>query len=109
VIVFQRLTREEIAEIVEIQLRNLARTVADRGITLAWTEEAKKTIADRGYDPTYGARPLKRLIQKEVMDGLARKILMNEIAAGDTAEVTASPGGGPVEIRKVTSKQKVAV
>ena len=107
VIVFHRLSREEISQIVEIQLANLARTVADRGMTLTWTKEAKQALAARGYDPTYGARPLKRLIQKEVMDGLAQKILKNEIAAGDTAEVTASPGGGPVEIRRMSSKTSV--
>jgi ATP-dependent Clp protease ATP-binding subunit ClpB len=107
VIVFHRLSREEIGQIVEIQLRNLARTVAERGITLTWSAAAKQALAARGYDPTYGARPLKRLIQKEVMDGLAQKILRNEIATGDTAEVTASPGGGPVEIRKVSSRNSV--
>jgi len=109
VIVFHRLSREEIGEIVEIQLRNLARTVADRGVKLTWSTGAKQALAARGYDPTYGARPLKRLIQKEVTDGLAQKILKNEIAAGDTAEVTASPGGGPVEIHKVSSKNNVLV
>jgi ATP-dependent Clp protease ATP-binding subunit ClpB len=100
VIVFHRLTREEIARIVEIQLRALARTVADRGIRLTWTEKAKEALAARGYDPAFGARPLKRLIQKEVMDALAERILKNEIAAGDAAEITASPGGGPVEVRR---------
>ena len=106
VIVFHRLSREEIGQIVEIQLENLARTVADRGITLTWTAEAKQALAARGYDPTYGARPLKRLIQKEVTDGLAQRILKNEIATGDTAAVTASPGGGPVEIRKGSSENR---
>ena len=70
------------------------------GSSLTWTPKAKDALAARGYDPTFGARPLKRLIQKEVMDGLAEKILKNEIAAGDTVEVTAPPGGGPVEIRR---------
>jgi ATP-dependent Clp protease ATP-binding subunit ClpB len=111
VIVFHRLTREEIAHIVEIQLNALARTVADRGIRLTWTKKAVESLAGRGYDPTFGARPLKRLIQKEVMDGLAEQILKNEISAGDTAEITASPGGGPVEVRKksATEKEKAVV
>jgi ATP-dependent Clp protease ATP-binding subunit ClpB len=109
VIVFHRLSREEISQIVEIQLRQLARTVADRGIFLTWSSKAKDALAARGYDPTFGARPLKRLIQKEVMDGLAEKILKNEIAAGDTVEVTASPGGGPVEIRKKSLEKAVVV
>jgi ATP-dependent Clp protease ATP-binding subunit ClpB len=109
VIVFHRLSRAEISQIVEIQLRQLARTVADRGIFLTWSSKAKDALAARGYDPTFGARPLKRLIQKEVMDGLAEKILKNEIAAGDTVEVTASPGGGPVEIRKTSLEKAVVV
>jgi ATP-dependent Clp protease ATP-binding subunit ClpB len=106
VIVFHRLTREQIAQIVEIQLRALARTVADRGIRLTWTEKAKEALAARGYDPTFGARPLKRLIQKEVMDALAERILKNEIAAGDTAEITALAGGGPVEVRRKAAAEK---
>jgi ATP-dependent Clp protease ATP-binding subunit ClpB len=109
VIVFHRLSREEISQIVEIQLRQLARTVADRGIFLTWSSKAKDALAARGYDPTFGARPLKRLIQKEVMDGLAEKILKNEIAAGDTVEVTAPTGGGPVEIRKKSVEKAVVV
>jgi ATP-dependent Clp protease ATP-binding subunit ClpB len=109
VIVFHRLSREETSQIVEIQLSQLARTVADRGIFLTWTSKAKDALAERGYDPTFGARPLKRLIQKEVMDGLADKILRSEIAAGDTVEVTAPPGGGPVEIRKKSVAQRAVV
>jgi len=88
VIVFHRLTREEIEEIVEIQLQVLAKVVADRGIRLTWTPAARRVLAARGYDPTFGARPLKRLIQKEVSDALANEILKNALAAGDTAEVT---------------------
>jgi ATP-dependent Clp protease ATP-binding subunit ClpB len=93
VIVFHRLTRDEIQEIVEIQLNSLARTLADRGVRLSWTDEARRYLAGRGYDPTFGARPLKRLIQKEVSDALAGKILRNELAPGDTALVTVSPDG----------------
>ena len=98
VIVFHRLTREETSEIVEIQLRSLARTVADRGIRLTWTEEAKRYLAGRGYDPTFGARPLKRLIQKEVSDALAGNILRNELVTGGTAELGLSSDGEALEI-----------
>jgi ATP-dependent Clp protease ATP-binding subunit ClpB len=103
VIVFHRLTREEIEEIVEIQLRSLARTVADRGIRLTWTPAAKRFLAGRGYDPTYGARPLKRLIQKTVSDALAEKILKNELSAGDTAELTVSGDGERLEIETASA------
>ena len=88
VIVFHRLTRDEIEQIVEIQLQSLAKTVADRGIRLTWTPAVKKMLAGRGYDPTFGARPLKRLIQKEVSDALAGEILKNALQPGDTAELS---------------------
>jgi ATP-dependent Clp protease ATP-binding subunit ClpB len=88
VIVFHRLTREETEQIVEIQLGLLGKTVADRGILLSWTPAARRVLAARGYDPTFGARPLKRLIQKEVSDLLANEILKNELKTGDKAELT---------------------
>jgi len=101
VIVFRRLTREEIEQIVEIHLRNLAKTVGDRGIHLKWTPQAKRFLAGRGYDPTFGARPLKRLIQKQVSDSLAGKLLRNELAEGDTVELAPAKDGETLEIRKV--------
>jgi ATP-dependent Clp protease ATP-binding subunit ClpB len=109
VIVFHRLSREEIEEIVEIQLRALARSVADRGIRLTWTDKAKRLLAGRGYDPTYGARPLKRLIQKEVADALASKILKNELLAGDTAQLTISDDGARLEIETESEPQRLKV
>jgi len=101
VIVFHRLTREEIEKIVEIQLRSLARTVADRGITLNWSPKALKFLAGRGYDPTFGARPLKRLIQKSVSDALASRILKNELSDGDEAFLEVSKDGESLEVEKV--------
>jgi ATP-dependent Clp protease ATP-binding subunit ClpB len=109
VIVFHRLTREEIGEIVEIQLKSLAGTVADRGIRLTWTEDAKRYLAGRGYDPTFGARPLKRLIQKEVADALAGKILRSELGPGDTAQVTTSADGESLEIETESEPQRLRV
>ncbi|HEX7252289.1 MAG TPA: ATP-dependent chaperone ClpB [Thermoanaerobaculia bacterium] len=90
VIVFHRLSRDEIEQIVEIQLKNLAKTVADRGIQLTWTPAARRMLAGRGYDPTFGARPLKRLIQKEVTDLLSTKILTGELGAGDATKLDVS-------------------
>jgi ATP-dependent Clp protease ATP-binding subunit ClpA len=81
--------------------------VADRGIRLAWTEAARRFLAGRGYDPTFGARPLKRLIQKTVADALAEKILKNELFAGGAAELTVSPDGERLEI-KTTSETPIA-
>ncbi|HYK41593.1 MAG TPA: ATP-dependent chaperone ClpB [Thermoanaerobaculia bacterium] len=107
VIVFHRLTRDEIEQIVEIQLQLLSRTVADRGIRLTWTPEARRFLAGRGYDPTFGARPLKRLIQKEVSDALAREILTGAIAAGDAAEVDLSPDRERIEIVPRTASESL--
>ncbi|MEO8190052.1 MAG: ATP-dependent chaperone ClpB [Acidobacteriota bacterium] len=98
VIVFHRLSREEIEQIVEVQLQGLAATVADRGMRLAWTPEARHFLAARGYDPTFGARPLKRLIQKDVTDVLARQLLTAALKPGDTAEIDVSSDGEQLEI-----------
>jgi ATP-dependent Clp protease ATP-binding subunit ClpB len=101
VIVFHRLTREEIEKIVEIQLKSLAKTVADRGIALDWSPKALKFLAGRGYDPTFGARPLKRLIQKSVSDALASRILKNELSDGDEAYLDVSKDGESLVVEKV--------
>ncbi len=93
VIVFHRLSREEIEKIVEIQLQNVSRTVLDRGIELSWTPEARRILAERGYDPAFGARPLKRLIQREVSDALAKEILGNKVVTGDRVELVAGKDG----------------
>jgi ATP-dependent Clp protease ATP-binding subunit ClpB len=98
VIVFHRLSREEIEQIVETQLQLLSVTVADRGIRLTWTAGVKQFLAARGYDPTFGARPLKRLIQKDVTDALAMKLLAGEISAGDTAQVDVSSDRESIKI-----------
>jgi len=100
VIVFHRLKREEIEKIVQIQLAGLAKTLLDRGIQLTWTTEARRFLAGRGYDPTFGARPLKRLIQKEVADRLAERILAGTIGEGDIAELAVSPDGESLDIVK---------
>ena len=100
VIVFHRLTRDEIEKIVEIQLESLAKTVLERGILLTWTPAAKRLLAGRGYDPTYGARPLKRLIQKQVSDVLATRLLAGQIGDGDMAELDADPKSEGLTLNK---------
>ncbi|MBW3096464.1 ATP-dependent chaperone ClpB [Pseudohoeflea coraliihabitans] len=87
-ILFHRLRRSEMGAIVEIQLKRLEALLADRKITLALDEEARAWLANKGYDPAYGARPLKRVIQKEVQDPLAEKILMGDIADGEHVVVS---------------------
>ena len=100
VIVFHRLTREEIEKIVEIQLQSMAATVRDRGVELTWTPAAKKFLAGRGYDPTFGARPLKRLIQKQVTGALATQILEGKLSPGDQAVLDVSKDGESLVVEK---------
>lgn len=87
VIIFSALTRDQIGEIVQIQLDTIAKRLADRQIGIVLTPGAKQWLARRGYDPVYGARPLKRLIQKEVLDPLAMKLLSGELHEGEVVTV----------------------
>jgi ATP-dependent Clp protease ATP-binding subunit ClpB len=86
VIIFHALTLENIKEIVEIQLRNLRKRLAERKISLVLTDRAKEFLAKEGFDPVYGARPLKRAIQRFIQDPLALKLLEREFSEGDTLE-----------------------
>jgi ATP-dependent Clp protease ATP-binding subunit ClpB len=88
VILFHRLRRQDMDKIVEIQLKRLEKLLADRKITLDLDETAINWLADKGYDPAYGARPLKRVMQKELQDPLAEKILGGKIKDGSTVVVT---------------------
>jgi ATP-dependent Clp protease ATP-binding subunit ClpB len=87
IIIFNALTREDIRRIVDIQVSLLQKRLMERKITLEFTEGAKELLAERGFDRVYGARPLKRVIQRDVQDALAMKILDGEIREGDTATV----------------------
>ena len=93
VVVFDALSREDIVRIVEIQLRGLQRRLADRKLQLELTDEATTYLANAGYDPHFGARPLKRLIQREIQDPLAMLLLSGEVHDGDTVVVEAGPDG----------------
>ena len=86
-IIFNSLGRDEIKSIVEIQLKRLRQNLANRKMALEITEPAKALIADKGYDPVYGARPLKRTIQRLIQDPLAVKILAGEFKEGDCVKV----------------------
>lgn len=93
IIVFRPLSREQIAEIVEIQLARLRKLLADRRITLELTPTARQQLAVEGYDPTYGARPLKRVLQQRIQNPLALSLLQGEFHDGDTIIVDATPDG----------------
>ncbi|WP_018111683.1 ATP-dependent chaperone ClpB [Thermus igniterrae] len=93
IVVFRPLSREQIRQIVEIQLGNLRARLAEKRITLELTEAAKDYLAERGYDPVFGARPLKRVIGRELETPLAKKILAGEVKEGDRVVVEAGPMG----------------
>ncbi len=89
VILFHRLRRQDMGQIVAIQLRRLEALLADRKIVLDLDDEAVEWLAEKGYDPAYGARPLKRVIQKELQDPLAERILLGDIHDGSVVKITA--------------------
>ncbi|MRI55448.1 ATP-dependent chaperone ClpB, partial [Methylobacterium sp. DB1607] len=93
IILFHRLARSEMGAIVDIQLGRLAKLLEDRKITLDVDDEARTWLADKGYDPAYGARPLKRVIQKNVQDPLAEAILSGVIHDGETVPIRVGPAG----------------
>jgi ATP-dependent Clp protease ATP-binding subunit ClpB len=93
IILFHRLKREQMGKIVEIQLARLQKLLDERKITLEVDPKARDWLADRGYDPAYGARPLKRVIQKSLQDPLAELILAGKVKDGETVRVTATKKG----------------
>jgi ATP-dependent Clp protease ATP-binding subunit ClpB len=93
ILVFHRLTREQMTGIVDIQLERLRKLLADRKITLDLDDRARAWLAEAGYDPVYGARPLKRVIQRELQNPLAGLILEGRIRDGDTVRVSADEKG----------------
>jgi len=97
IIIFNRLTRSDMTRIVEIQLRRLRQLFADRKISLELDQNAADWLADAGYDPVYGARPLKRVIQRSLQNPLATRILEGSIADGDTVHVSANGEGLLIE------------
>ncbi len=92
IVEFSALDRVQIGEIVALQARRVIDRLAERGIALELTPEARTLLADLGYDPVYGARPLKRVIQKRLVDRLAMSMLRGEFVDGDTVRVTAAEG-----------------
>jgi ATP-dependent Clp protease ATP-binding subunit ClpB len=92
ILVFHRLRREAMAAIVDIQFKRLKALVADRKMTLELDDEARTWLANKGYDPVYGARPLKRVIQKQVQDPLAEQLLRGNIKDGETVRISVRDG-----------------
>jgi ATP-dependent Clp protease ATP-binding subunit ClpB len=101
VVEFHPLSREQIGEIVDLQLRRLRERLADRGLLLELTDEAKELVAEAGWDPTYGARPLKRALQRLVENPLAMRLLEGDFAEGDSVRVDAQ--GDELVFEKATA------
>ena len=98
VVVFEPLSQDQLVGIVDIQLQGLAERLAARRLTLDVSDSAKSWLADRGYDPAYGARPLRRLIQQAIGDRLAKKLLAGDIRDGDTVHVDVADGGEGLDV-----------
>ena len=98
-VIFHSLSREHLSQIVEIQLRYLRARLREKKLDIALTERAKEWLAWNGYDPVYGARPLKRAIQRFMQDPLALKLLTGEFQEGDTIDVDADDRG--LQFRRV--------
>jgi ATP-dependent Clp protease ATP-binding subunit ClpB len=92
IVEFESLTREQIGEIVDIQVAVLIKRVREREVEVELSDAARTLIGNLGYDPTYGARPLKRVIQKRLVDPLALAILEGRFVPGDTVKVDAGDG-----------------
>ena len=99
IIVFEALSKEELGEIVEIQLARIAKRLTDRRLSLEVTGAARSWLADEGYDPAYGARPLRRLVQREIGDRLARMLLAGEVLDGQKVVVDRVDGSDGLTLR----------
>ena len=105
IILFRPLTKENIGHIVDLMMEGLNRTLADQEIRLELTEAGKEYVVSGGYDPVYGARPLKRYLQKNVETLAARMILSGEVHQGDTIVIDASGDELSASVRKTEEKE----
>jgi ATP-dependent Clp protease ATP-binding subunit ClpB len=106
VILFGSLSRADLKEIVKIQIRHLRELLDEQQVDVQLTDEAMAFLADEGYDPAFGARPLKRTIQRELQDPLAMAVLDGRFATGDTVYVDVDPDGRGLQFSR--TPQRVA-
>ncbi len=100
IVIFHPLSRQDLVQIVDIQLERVAALLTQRGLTLQVDPEARLYLAEVGYDPDFGARPLKRAIQRELQDPLALMVIGGEVSEGDTLKVSRGPGGLVFEVNR---------
>jgi ATP-dependent Clp protease ATP-binding subunit ClpB len=100
IVTFQRLTEEQLTDVIELQTGGLRKRLAERRIALDMTDEAKRLLVEHGYDPAFGARPLKRTVQREVENPLALRVLSGELGEGDTVVVDAADGAIVLTVRE---------
>lgn len=100
-VIFRPLSEQDLAQIVDISVDRLQARLEDRRLTVGVTPEARAWLAARGYDPVYGARPLRRLMQKEIDDRLARAILSGEVRDGQAVRVSLAANGDALEVSSV--------
>jgi ATP-dependent Clp protease ATP-binding subunit ClpB len=103
-VVFDPLERDQLREIVDIQVQMLSERLARRSLVLELTDAAREHLATAGYDPTFGARPLKRLIQRELQDPLAMRMLSGEVVDGDRVVVDAGDDGLSFRVEHVEAE-----
>jgi ATP-dependent Clp protease ATP-binding subunit ClpB len=108
IVIFHALTLSELERIVDIQLGFVRGRLAERNMTLVVSQGAKQWLAQRGFDPVFGARPLKRVIQRELLDKLAKRILVGEIRDGEAVNVDVAPDDSLLIRGSLSSAEVVA-
>jgi ATP-dependent Clp protease ATP-binding subunit ClpC len=105
VIIFHPLTKAQVKQIVDLQMHEIRERLSEHGLTIELTEEAREWLAARGYDPEFGARPLRRVLQREVENALSKKLLAGDFQRGDT--VTIGVAEGALIFQKAKSASRV--
>jgi len=103
IVLFRNLTLEQIQEIVDIQMQSLQKRLAERNMSIVLNDKVKEVLAQKGYDPAFGARPLKRALQKHIQDPLSLKILQGEFSEGDRVKVDVNGNSDTFTFEKVTA------
>ncbi|HEX8684543.1 MAG TPA: AAA family ATPase [Ardenticatenaceae bacterium] len=109
IIIFEPLSREQLHEIVELQVHKLMKNVSDKGLTVELDEASRAWLSDKGYDPQFGARPLKRVIMRHIETPLSRRLLAGDFTEGDTIRITVAENGEELAFEKVGSSAEQPV